>query len=81
MMIAKQYLEQILQTAFKLSEMADSMEKDAKHLIQENPQIDGKFQDQDIANDTFFVILCSINIRQLVENMTKYCEQRLSKME
>ena len=78
MSIAKQYLEQLRQTASQLSEIANDMELDAKRLIQENPRIDGKFQDQDIANDTFFAILSSINLQKLTDNMISYCEERLS---
>jgi len=57
------------------------MQQDAIRLIQENPQIDGKFQDQDIANDTFFAILSSVNLQKLAENMISYCEERLSNMQ
>ena len=78
MSMAKQYLEQLRQTASQLSEIANNMELDAKRLIQENPRIDGKFKDQDIANDTFFAILSSINLQKQAEQMISYCEKRLS---
>ncbi|WP_017654847.1 hypothetical protein [Fortiea contorta] len=81
MSLAKQYLEQLHQTASQLSEIANSMDLDAKHLIQENSQTHGKFEDQNIANDTLFAILCSINLKNLAENMITYCEQRLSDMQ
>ncbi|MBO3458451.1 hypothetical protein G7B40_025170 [Aetokthonos hydrillicola Thurmond2011] len=81
MSIAKQYLEQLYQTAFQLNEFANNMQQDAIRLIQENPQIDSKFQDQDIANDTFFAILSSVDLQKLAENMISYCKERLSNIQ
>jgi predicted PurR-regulated permease PerM len=81
MSISKQYLEQIRQTASQLSEIANNMQQDAIRLIQQNPQINGRFQDQNIANDISFTILCSVNLQKIAENMMTYCEERLSNMQ
>ncbi|MEI2579893.1 hypothetical protein [Scytonema sp. PRP1] len=81
MSISKQYLEQLRQTAFQLSEIANNMQQAAIRLIQQNPQINGRFQDQDIANDISFTILCSVNLQKIAENIMTYCEERLSNMQ
>jgi predicted PurR-regulated permease PerM len=81
MSISKQYLEHLRQTAFQLSEIANNMQQDAIRLIQQNPQINGRFQDQNIANDISFTILCSVNLQKIAENMMTYCEERLSNLQ
>jgi predicted PurR-regulated permease PerM len=81
MSISKQYLEKLRQTASQLSEIANNMQQDAIRLIQQNPQINGRFQDQDIANDISFTILCSVNLQKIAENMMTYCEERLSNLQ
>ncbi|NEQ27041.1 MAG: hypothetical protein F6K28_50120 [Microcoleus sp. SIO2G3] len=81
MSISKQYLEQLRQTASELSEITNNMQQAAIRLIQQNPQINGRFQDQDIANDILFTILCSINLQKIAEIMMTYCEERLSNMQ
>ncbi|WP_414588580.1 hypothetical protein [Scytonema sp. PCC 10023] len=81
MSICKQYLEKLRQTASQLSEIANNMQQDAIRLIQQNSQINGRFQDQDIANDISFTILCSVNLQKIAENMMTYCEERLSNMQ
>lgn len=81
MSISKQYLEKLRQTASELNEIANNMQQAAIRLIQENPQINGRFQDQDIANDILFTILCSVNLQKIAENIMTYCEERLSNMQ
>ncbi len=81
MSISKQYLEQLHETASQLNEIANNMQQNAIRLIQENPQIDGRFQDQGIANDSLFTISCSFNLQKLAENLISYCEERLSNMQ
>ncbi|MBW4433207.1 MAG: hypothetical protein KME28_16145 [Pelatocladus maniniholoensis HA4357-MV3] len=77
---AKQYLEHLRQTAFHLNEIASNMQQDAIRLIQEKPQVNGNFQNQDTNNDSVFTILCSVNLQKIAENIITYCEERLSNM-
>ncbi len=77
---AKQYLENLRQTAFHLNEIASNMQQDAIRLIQEKPQVNGKLQNQDTKNDSVFTILCSVNLQKIAENIITYCEERLSHM-
>ncbi len=81
MTVAKQYLEQLHKTAFQLNEIANNMQQDAIRLIQENPPINDRFQDQDIANDSLFTISCSFNLQKIAENLISYCEERLLNMQ